>query len=88
MRSWALFLPCIAAFSFHGCSKLVSPNTAENSVAGQGGDLVNDRLSNVEREMLVQALKQEGGNQTRAAERLGITRRALIYRMAKHGIES
>lgn len=43
-------------------------------------------LEEVEREIIHQALLMNGGNQTRAARYLNITRSALIYRMQKHGI--
>ncbi|MGZ3443937.1 MAG: helix-turn-helix domain-containing protein [Polyangia bacterium] len=29
----------------------------------------------------------EGGNQTRAAKRLGLSRRALIYKLEKYGLK-
>ncbi len=41
-------------------------------------------LGDVERSMLVQALEKCGGNQTRAAELLGITRDTLRYRIKKY----
>jgi transcriptional regulator with GAF, ATPase, and Fis domain len=47
-----------------------------------------DRLAEVERATIVEALRANNGNQTRAARQLGITRRALIYRMQKYGIRS
>ncbi|MDQ3753711.1 MAG: hypothetical protein M3371_03150, partial [Acidobacteriota bacterium] len=43
-------------------------------------------LEEVEREIIRQALLMHGGNQTRAARYLNITRSALIYRMQKHGL--
>jgi DNA-binding NtrC family response regulator len=43
-------------------------------------------LEQWERSLLEQALKETGGNQTRAAQRLGISRDTLRYRMKKHGI--
>ncbi|MER3427011.1 MAG: DNA-binding response regulator [Pyrinomonas sp.] len=43
-------------------------------------------LEAVEREIIRQALLMHGGNQTRAARYLGITRSALIYRMQKYGL--
>ena len=45
-----------------------------------------DALGSVERAHLVDALRQTGGNVTRAAARLGISRDTLRYRMAKHGM--
>ena len=33
-----------------------------------------------------QVLEQTGGNRTQAAERLGITRRGLIYKIKRYGL--
>ena len=41
----------------------------------------------VERQLILQALQKFGGNQTRAAHFLNISRRALAYRLKKHGLE-
>jgi len=43
-------------------------------------------MENVERGLLVQALDATSGNQTRAAQLLGITRDTLRYRIKKHGL--
>jgi DNA-binding NtrC family response regulator len=40
-----------------------------------------------ERSMIEQALRESDGNQTRAAQRLGISRDTLRYRLKKHGIQ-
>src|SRR6185295_17232293 len=45
-----------------------------------------DDLRRREREELIEALTQAGGNITRAAAELGIPRNTLRYRMAKHGL--
>ena len=37
-------------------------------------------------EQIEAALAAENGNQTRAAKRLGISRRALLYKIAKYGL--
>ncbi len=47
---------------------------------------VREELAAAERAAIQAALGAEGGNQTRAAKRLGITRRMLIYKMQKLGI--
>lgn len=44
-------------------------------------------LEDVEKDLIRQALEQTASNQTKAANLLGITRSALIYRMQKHGIQ-
>lgn len=45
-------------------------------------------LDEVEKELILTALKRTGGNQTRAARFLGISRSALLYRMEKHSLET
>jgi len=45
------------------------------------------KLDNVERNFIQQALKITGGNQTRAASMLGISRHTLRYRMEKYNLE-
>ncbi len=43
-------------------------------------------LESVEKELIIRALEKFGGNQTHAAKYLDVSRKALIYRMEKHGI--
>jgi DNA-binding NtrC family response regulator len=43
-------------------------------------------LDQWEKSLLERALLESGGNQTRAAQRLGISRDTLRYRLKKHGI--
>jgi two-component system response regulator AtoC len=54
--------------------------------APTGAD-VRGQLAEVERAAIVAALEAESGNQTRAARRLGLSRRALIYKMEKYGLK-
>jgi len=51
------------------------------------GSLI-DAVETLEKEMITQALQECGGNQTRAAEKLGITRRMLQYKMKKYEIRA
>ena len=44
-------------------------------------------LEDVERQLLVQALERAGGNQTRAADLLGINRDQVRYRVEKFGLQ-
>jgi transcriptional regulator with PAS, ATPase and Fis domain len=44
-------------------------------------------VAETERRAIQEALEAEDGNQTRAARRLGISRRALIYKLDKHGLK-
>ncbi|HEX2248976.1 MAG TPA: sigma-54 dependent transcriptional regulator, partial [Gemmatimonadales bacterium] len=54
---------------------------APSEASAQVGD-----LAQWERTMIEQALRDSGGNQTRAAQRLGITRDTLRYRLKKFGL--
>lgn len=44
-------------------------------------------LEDLEKNLIIKALEKHKGNQTRAAEYLGITRPTLIYRLEKYGIK-
>ncbi len=48
---------------------------------------VDDRLALAEAELIREALEKTGGNVSRAARILGISRQSLYYRMTKHGID-
>jgi two-component system, NtrC family, response regulator AtoC len=50
-------------------------------------DHLRDQLADLERAAIVEALESFGGNQTRTAQRLGISRRALIYKMERLGLK-
>jgi DNA-binding NtrC family response regulator len=45
-------------------------------------------LEQWERSLIEQALRETDGNQTRAAQRLGISRDTLRYRLKKYGIQA
>ncbi len=47
---------------------------------------IRGRVESLERAELVSALAAEGGNRTRAAKRLGLSRRALLYKIIKYGL--
>jgi transcriptional regulator with GAF, ATPase, and Fis domain len=53
-------------------------------------ELVTDGFSveDFERKLLAAALEKTDGNQSRAAELLGLTRRTLQYRMEKYNISA
>ena len=75
----------------------------EQSAGAAGGDSESDAtagaepatafpppgvdLAQWEKSMIEQALREAGGNQTRAAQRLGISRDTLRYRIKKFGIQ-
>jgi two-component system response regulator AtoC len=51
------------------------------------GLVLHNEVAQVERETLVRALESCGGNRTHAAERLGISRRALLYKIEKYSLQ-
>ena len=55
--------------------------------AAQGADWEGADLTEVERTMIERAMQEAGGNQTRAAQRLGISRDTLRYRLKKFGLQ-
>ncbi len=63
-----------------------APAGADSTPAGPlpppGGD-----LAQWERALIEQAMREAGGNQTKAAQRLGISRDTLRYRLKKFGIQ-
>ena len=68
----------------------VAPTRSADGTAIEGGAaaaLPAGELPQWERAMIEQALREAGGNQTRAAQRLGISRDTLRYRLKKFGIE-
>jgi DNA-binding NtrC family response regulator len=48
---------------------------------------LSDELATIERQRILAAIDQCGGNQTRAAELLGMPRRTLIKRLDQYGIQ-
>jgi two-component system response regulator PilR (NtrC family) len=55
--------------------------------AGTGPDALGDQLEHIERAAIIRALEQTRYNKTAAAKLLGMTFRALRYRIKKLGIE-
>ena len=52
-----------------------------------GEDLLRSNVADFERHIIVSALERAGGNQSEAARQLGTTRRVLMYRVRKYGID-
>lgn len=48
---------------------------------------LREQVDGVERDAIIRALADSNHNQTHAARRLGISRRALIYKMEKYGLK-
>jgi two-component system response regulator PilR (NtrC family) len=65
----------------------LSGEAEEDAAADYGGLPLQERLDAIEREAIMAALEQTHYNRTAAAKRLGITFRALRYRMERLGIK-
>jgi two-component system, NtrC family, response regulator PilR len=63
------------------------PGPAGPGASVQGGGPLGDHLEDIEREAIVKALEQARYNKTAAAKALGMSFRALRYRIKKLGIE-
>jgi len=77
-------LPTRIVSGLHGRSSSAPPgsdNTREEILSR-----ARNELQGMERQRILEALEQCGGNQTRAAEALGISRRTLVYRLSDLGM--
>jgi two-component system response regulator PilR (NtrC family) len=70
-----------------GTEDLRLPERVEADAGREGEPPLDDYLGDVERQAIVQALEETRWNKTAAAKKLGITFRALRYRLAKLGLE-
>ncbi len=59
----------------------------ESVSAPPEGVALEEYLENIERQAILKALDQTGNNKTAAAKQLGITFRAMRYRLKKLGLE-
>jgi len=64
-----------------------APASARSPAAEHSSGALGDRLETLERDAIVRALEQTRYNKTAAAKLLGMTFRALRYRVKKLGIE-
>ena len=60
---------------------------AANLALGMDGASLDEALAALEKNLLVAALKETGGNMLKTAAKLGITTRIMGLRMKKHGLE-
>lgn len=59
----------------------------KTSRLGDDKDLFKMAIADLERQTIVSALEKTRGNQSKAAMRLGTTKRILSYRVRKYGID-
>ncbi len=70
-----------APMSARGVPTVMPPAATDGA-----GAPIRETMAQYERDRIVRALDEAGGNQTRAAELLGIPRRTLAYRMRRLGL--
>ena len=78
---------CAATRSRRSISPTSCATPASATARSRSSADVRGQLAEVERAAIVAALEAEDNNQTRAARRLGLSRRALIYKMEKYGLK-
>ena len=62
-------------------------NSGTNEISLPVNLPLDDRLNEIEKSMIIEALRKTGGVQVRATELLGINQRSLWHRIKKHGID-
>jgi transcriptional regulator with GAF, ATPase, and Fis domain len=62
------------------------PTTSPSSASASASTDLREVRSEFEKERILKVLEDCGGNQTRAAEKLGIARRTLVARLQQYGI--
>ena len=65
----------------------LSPAEGDGSRRVPSAEIPDGDLGQWERSMIERAMREAGGNQTKAAQRLGITRDTLRYRLKKFGLQ-
>jgi two-component system NtrC family response regulator len=70
--------------------RAVTPELLPPEIRGKepGEGEASDGLWGVERDAIVKALRENGGNRSAAARALKVPRHVLLYRMKKFGIEA
>lgn len=81
----------VPAFEPEPYARAGEPDGNERMNAGEGaaeavGSVVRERRRAAEEDVIRAALESSGGNKTRAAAALGISRRGLLYKIKEYGI--
>jgi len=71
---------------------IITPDDLPERIRGAGRMVgkevgLKEAVEDVEKRLIQKVLREEGGNKTRAAKRLGISRQTLLNKMAAYGIE-
>jgi two-component system response regulator PilR (NtrC family) len=76
-----------AGMSGAGAAHTAAPPVSQPAHAPSGELPLDDYISNLERTAIMKALEESRYNKTAAARKLGITFRALRYKLKKLGID-
>ena len=79
-------LTMLAGGSIDAADLNLVPSQLPGVVSATAGGSLQDRLDQVERQAILDALRQSNSNRTAAARILGVTFRSLRYRMARLGL--
>ncbi len=71
-----------------GEGEILAEHLPSDALPAAGDGRLREHVDSVERDAIVKALADANHNQTHAAKRLGISRRALIYKMEKYGLKA
>ncbi len=71
-----------------GDGEILAEHLPSDALPAAGEGRLREHVDSVERDAIVKALADANHNQTHAAKRLGISRRALIYKMEKYGLKA
>ena len=69
-----------------GKETVIPPPNGDTAESASLGERLRQQVKEVERQHILDALTRCGGNQTRAAKELGISRRTLISRLEEYNI--
>ncbi|MEM9188974.1 MAG: sigma 54-interacting transcriptional regulator [Myxococcota bacterium] len=71
-----------------GAGEILAEHLPADVVPTGGGEgRLREHVDSVERDAIIKALADANHNQTHAAKKLGVSRRALIYKMEKYGLK-
>ncbi|MBW2460975.1 MAG: sigma 54-interacting transcriptional regulator [Deltaproteobacteria bacterium] len=68
-------------------AEILADHLPVDALPASGDGRLREHVDSVERDAIIKALADSNYNQTHAAKRLGVSRRALIYKMEKYGLK-
>ena len=66
--------------------KDLPPQLQDAAPAAKSGSVLVGDMREIQRRAILEAIEKTGGNKTRAADLLGISRRNLIYKLREYGL--